>query len=570
MKEKELSSIISQLNDLLLKCNTIICNNETMENVEEIYGFHLMEIKSSLYKSGFYYAVKYRDFETNKWLTTKTSTKTDDKGLATAFAIENREKIIKKYKEHRKQIHKKNDGKEFYKMLEEYYTENSKYLQDDYANNKRRITKRRRVEAVSIIKTYFIPYFKENNINSIKEITNSVYSKLKIYLQNVKNIKNRNLSTKTINNNLMFLNRILQYHYRNELIEKLPYSQGTGTLKISKDEKAKARKPAVLPVDKLKGIFNMMESDKNKRGNALLYYTLSLIGLTTGMRDSEIARIKGKDLIPVSIDGKKIYLLKAYNHKTDYYNVEETDSYRKIPLHPFVIEMLKRYIQNNKEGRKIGKEDYIFGTPKYNEDTNIDDGYLHQSKFHKAIVHLYKQIILKEKLRESLEKNTMDIDWGLDTKVIEKEMKEKNITFYSLRHTFNTLCVLFRYGETIARNDDIIDYFTGHKIQSEMRANYTHINKVDNRIFYENYGKYIIDMLNKFIFYSEKQNEIGEGHLKELIIKEFKKNKELINPLEPGEAIPDGMEKILLPVLEFIGRRNNDDIIDDDDIFSSV
>jgi hypothetical protein len=147
-----------------------------MENAEKLYGFHLLKIPSDKYKSGYYYAVKYKDFESKKWLPTKTSTNTDNETLAKAYAIENRERIIKEYKEHAEKLHKKNDGKEFYKMLEEYYTADSKYLKDDYANNKRIITKKNRTEYNGVIKTYFIPYFKEKKINSIQEISRIVYS----------------------------------------------------------------------------------------------------------------------------------------------------------------------------------------------------------------------------------------------------------------------------------------------------------------------------------------------------------------------------------------------------------
>jgi hypothetical protein len=121
----------------------------------------------------------------------KKSTNTDNETLAIAFAIENRERIIQEYKEHTKK-----DGKDFYRMLEEYYSDNSKYLKDDYANNKRIIDKKQRTLNIGFIKTYLMPYLKEKKVNSIQEVNRSVYSGLKIYLQNVKNKKDKNLSTK--------------------------------------------------------------------------------------------------------------------------------------------------------------------------------------------------------------------------------------------------------------------------------------------------------------------------------------------------------------------------------------
>jgi integrase len=206
---------------------------------------------------------------------------------------------LKEYKEHIKIIHKKNNKNEFYKMLEDYYTPNSKYLKDDYANGKKIIVKKNRIEYNGVIKTYFIPYFEKEKINSIQEITRTIYSNLKIYLQEVKNKKGKKLTKKSITNYLMILNRILQYHERNEIIAKLPYSKGGGIIPPPQGEETNSKKPNTLPTDNLKGIFEITIKSTDKRENTLLYYALSLIGLTTGMRDSEIGRIKFTDIIYV-------------------------------------------------------------------------------------------------------------------------------------------------------------------------------------------------------------------------------------------------------------------------------
>jgi integrase len=430
-------------------------------------------------------------------------------------------------------------------MLEEYYITDSKYLQDDYANNKRFIPKKNRTEYNGVIKTYFIPYFKENKINSIQEINRNVYTGLKIYLQNVKNKKGEILSTKTINNYLMIINRILQYHERNEIIPKMPYSKGTGILKISKEEKANSKKPSILPIDKLKGIFDAIFVSNNKRENTLLYYTLSLIGLTTGMRDSEIGRIKASDIKYVK--GDNYFYIRVYNHKTEYYNTEGNDDYRKIPLHPFVVEVLKLYIKE----KNIGKEDYIFGTPKLNEDTKQIDGVLHQGKTHRSICYLYKQIKLKEVIKEAGINNPSEKIEGLANENLKKEMDEKRIVFYSLRHTFNTMCVLYRYKDTDTnRNDDLIDYFMGHNSGSKMRANYTQINKVNSAIFYNNYGKFIINMLDAFLFFSDKkENEAFDNYVDNFINEKWGENKGLLDK-EGKMDYEDAIKNIINPLIK--------------------
>jgi integrase len=340
-------------------------------------------------------------------------------------------------------------------MLQDYYQRDSKYLKDDATNNKREITAAALVGNRNFINNYFIPFLQEQNINTPKELTPKMYTNFKMYLQQ------KDIKTKSINTYLGIVNRILQNFVRNEIIEKLPYSTGGGSIRITAQEKAEARKPEILPIEKLKNCFDYESKD-------LFPYLLAMIGLTTGMRNSEIARIKKEDLI--YLESENIYLLKAYNNKTKFYNKTETDEYRKIPLHPFVAKNIIEFAKNKNQ------DDYLFGD---------ENGNIHQKKFHRAIIQFYKSV------------NNMNGK----SKDISKELQEKVISFYSFRHTFNTLCVLYRFNDiSTERTDDIIDYFTGHKISNKMRANYTHINKIDNDIFYQNYGKFVIEVLDKFVF----------------------------------------------------------------------
>ncbi len=40
---------------------------DTLGNAEKIYGFNLVKTTSDNYKSGFYFAVRYKDLHTNTW-----------------------------------------------------------------------------------------------------------------------------------------------------------------------------------------------------------------------------------------------------------------------------------------------------------------------------------------------------------------------------------------------------------------------------------------------------------------------------------------------------------------------
>jgi hypothetical protein len=130
------------------------------------------------------------------------------------------------------------------------------------------------------------------------------------------------------------------------------------------------------------------------------------------------------------------------------------------------------------------------------------------------------------------------------------------------------LCVLYRHNDTdLNRNDDLIDYFTGHNSGSKMRQNYTQINKADNKTFYNNYGKFVIDMLNKFIFTSKKENEAFENYVGKFVDKKFEENRDLLD--KDGKIdFEDGMNKIIKPLIDTL--RTKKSTIDDDDFFTSV
>jgi integrase len=290
---------------------------------------------------------------------------------------------------------------------------------------------------------------------------------------------------------------------------------------------------------------------KKRRGENLFFdYVLALVGLTTGMRNEEIGNIKKGDIKYVIEDN--YFYLKVYNHKTEYYNVEETDEYRKIPLHHYVIEVLKEYI---KEKEITENETYLFGTPKLNEDTNAIEGVLPYRKTHRAIRLLYKAIKCKEIITEIGIGNENERVKELLDENIDKEMGEKNITFYSLRHTFNTMCVLFRYNDTdTERSDDIIDFFMGHKIDNKMRANYTQINKVDKHTFYNNYGKFVIEMLERFIFGNEGEKQELENYADNFAIEKWEENKHLLN--EDGKMDYEIVVKNLLnPLIQSLRQK---------------
>jgi len=535
MKDQKLSFVINQINTLLLTVNTLMCENGIMENVEKKYGFYLLKIESDKYKSGFYYAVRYKDPDTKKWIPTKKSTDTDDEILAKAFAIENKDAIIHEYKERKKIRQEKNNGTGFYRMLREYYQKGSKYLQDDKNKTGEDLTFQQRGIYGGFVNRLLIPFLQGENINSIQDITTDIYSKLKNHLQEQTSKKGGTLSKKTCNNYLQGLVRILEYHKRHKQIQEFPYELGEALIKLAKGDKVRQKKPGILPTNKLCGILqnNIFFTKKPAETPDVISYLLAMIGLTTGMRNSEIGRLRRKDI--KSVKGENGYYANVFNHKTDAHNISELEEYRKMPLHPFIVGMLKEYIEVTGKGGN----DYLFGEPKADKDTGEIDGYLNAERFEKAIALLYRQIKTKEILQtgSSIEKALEFIS----SDAIEKEMKEKRITFYSLRHTFQTMLAMRYPGQSL-----LIDYFMGHKPGSAMMANYLHINKADNIDFWNEYGKLLIEFQEQFIP-TKLPKEIHEAN-KKYVDDAFEANKHLLN--EYGTIdINDALEKIINPHL---------------------
>ena len=549
MKENEIYSIINKINELQLVVNTFLRNNDFMETAEKNHGFKLSKPKGKKH-----YIVRYKDPESNKWLDNKTDTGTDKYESAVAFAIENKESIIKEYKKKKASRKKQTDQTDFYQMLNEYYTEDSKYLKDDSVNKKRDLSDKLRNQYLGIIKNHFIPYFEDKKINSIQDITNSVYSEIKIYLTEKLN------SEDTINNVLIPFNRILHYHERNEIISKLPYGKGLGSIRVNKTEPTKNdRFP--LPTEYIKNILTTdLYGDWNDKQNLLFSYMLGIIGLTTGLRNSEIARIQKQDIF--RIKDTNIFILKAYNHKTEYYNTKN-DKYRKIPLHPFVVEFLKFYIKEKRKEAVIFPTSFLFGKPKMDKNGKIVDGRLNSKVFDRAIKDLYKRVLMKQKYNETGNYEDMLNVINIEDTELEKIMEINHIKFYSLRHTFNTLCVLFSGLKTNETND-IIDYFMGHKINNAMRANYTHINKIDNETFFNDYGYFIIEMLNKYIFITDEERQAKRKSVVEAFRNKIKENQHLVkNDRIMGE---DLFEHIFKPLFNKEIKEN----VVEDDIFESI
>jgi len=478
--------------------------------------FDLITVKRNpdKYSDGYTYKIRYKlDLSGKKIPQGKVTytTKTASVNEAITLGFNNRIDILKNYELSKD---KPKGGNKFYKMLYDYYANDSKYLEDDSVNNKRDIVHKSRVEAQTFIKEDLIPYLKGKKINHISEITTSVYSGFKIYLQ-AKGIKD-----KTINNRLNYLLRIFDYHIRNGLLEKAPFTKGTSLIKLSgKQEKEDAE---ILPIEKLKGIlpnielidpvilirfmnFNLKGFPKlTKKEQEIIFsgyilpFTLCVLGLNTGMRNSEIARIKREDFI--GVPEKETFLLRVWNKKTEYFNKTNESKYRKIPLHPYTIETVEIYIRKREELFGILKDtDFLFGNSIIDKDTKEIDGFIHSRVFDKTVYFILSLIKYKTHFFDFFSTDKELLEKIRNYKLLQEELKEiknagKGISYYSFRKTFRTMLGL---------NNDLAEYYMGHKLGDNAKTTYIQVNRLDNKLFFEEYAQPVIEMLNKYVFFSE-------------------------------------------------------------------
>jgi hypothetical protein len=170
--------LLREFSQLLLKhgasLDDIIGMVYTKEELDPITGkykkyFDLLKIKRNLNKfpEGYSYKVRYRLDLSGKRIPQGKATYTTKTALvdeAVKLGFDNRIDVLKNYELSKD---KPKNGKEFFKMLNDYYKEGSKYLHDDTVNNKREIVHKSRVEAQSFIKDSLIPYLVEKKINHI-------------------------------------------------------------------------------------------------------------------------------------------------------------------------------------------------------------------------------------------------------------------------------------------------------------------------------------------------------------------------------------------------------------------
>jgi len=376
-------------------------------------------------KLGFVYYVRY--LKDGKIVPSHWCTHTNNFEAAKSYAIENRERLLAEYYE-RKVV--KKPYAELYTILKKYYEENSSYLQADKKRGRVLGDKSRGINHLFII-NQFIPYLRKEKIKSIEEIDTPFMARFQNYLLADKKKDGKlvpGIQPQTVVHYTSTISRIFDHLLIEGYVKSNPCASLTPIAVLDNNVKQRG----CYEITKLKGVFN-------KRWEDQFSYLLCLLIYTTGMRNSEIERIKVEHLI--TIDG--YHFIDIPESKTKY-------GVRIVPLHDFVYRKLSAYIKKN----------------------NISD-------------RLFKHYIsnIYDKANSELAKYT-----GISDEQLEKE----NITFYSGRHFWKTVMNSENLG-------DIEEYFMGHTVSADVAKRYNHKDKQGKRKLLEKTRK-VFQILDKRIF----------------------------------------------------------------------
>jgi integrase len=284
-------------------------------------GYNLTKVKNKAH--GFIYYVRY--IENGKLIPSRWNTHTNNLSAAECFAKDNRIRILTAY--HAK--HDKNDA--MYAVLENYYKENSPYI-DNIKKRGRRLCEQVRGQYHSFIQKTFTPFLKKYRIKCFNEITAPVIAKLQNEMLASK------LKPQTINRYMIGLRTIFDHMVRDGFMAENVLNHVDSLTPQPCDYKA----VGCYEVGKPNGIFNTLWKDE-------LSYLLNLIIYSTGIRNGEIIKMKPQDII--AIGGCRFIDIKE--SKTE-------NGIRLAPLHDFVHKRLAAWIRKN----KIKPDAFIFAAAK--------------------------------------------------------------------------------------------------------------------------------------------------------------------------------------------------------------
>jgi integrase len=344
-------------------------------------GFNLVKIENK--KHGFLYYARFS--HNGKMLPTKFNTHTNNLAAAEQFARDNKKHLIEEYLA-------RQDGRMFAYLESFYKTEKNLYITDNSRN-----------EYNAVIRYKFIPFLKQEKIATFGQITERTLT----MFQN--SLRASGLKPQTVNNTMQPVKKILSALATAGIITYNPGDQVRGVKVHEKDKIERG----CYDLEKVHGVFNKKWKDEES-------YLLCLLIYTTGMRNSEIKRIRLNDIQTI----ENCRFLSVIKSKTN-------NGVRLVPLHDFVYGKLSAWAVKTKKRDDSFLFDYNCTIP-----------------FTTANNELAKML-----------------------DVSKEELERENISFYSGRHYWKTLMSAEGLGE------DIEEIFMGHKVVGDVKKLYNHRDK---------------------------------------------------------------------------------------------
>ena len=366
-------------------------------------------------KLGFVYYVRY--WHEGRMLPSKWSCRTNDAERARDFAEQNRKALISAYLGRRK-----GDVQRF---LEEFYDLGSPVYESECRRNGE-LSEEKRKRYRSVILNEFIPFLRARGVRAFEEIDVPFLDDFQDMLLS------RGMKAVSVNNQLIAVGKVMKYLTRKGLVKVNPYIN-LSPVPARQEEK---RTHGCYELAAMKGVFN-----DESRWPDRVSFLLNLIIHTTDMRNSEIRRLRKKDIR--EIDGCRF--VEIVESKT-------SNGLRIIPLHDTVYGKIREYAAGK------GDEALVF------------EGFTACHKFVKA-----------------------SNDLGKVLGVSADFMKQNNITFYSGRHFWKTLMNANGLGE------DVEEVFMGHRVSSNVSKLYNHRDKQGKDLIVQK-AREVFKILDRCIF----------------------------------------------------------------------
>jgi integrase len=252
---------------------------------------------------GFVYYARYR--ENGKTVPSRWSTGTNNEKLATAFAEQNRERLLSLY-------HKKRRSEaDFFGRMARYYEAGSSLLQNDVRRG-RRVSEHRRKQHLSTVAAHWIPFLKKNGVQSFADTTPAVIARF----QN--KLLAKGLAPQTVNRHISALSAMFAQFSLLGIAPSNPFKQVSSIKGAIEASIARG----CHDIDRMPGVFEEPWADATE-------LLLCLVVYTTGMRNSEIRRAVVGDVI----ERNGVSFISITKSKT-------ASGSRLAPLHPFVLSKL--------------------------------------------------------------------------------------------------------------------------------------------------------------------------------------------------------------------------------------